>query len=83
MKLPRGKLPGAPFPSGRLLALLCIYLALALAYGVATPDLEAPDAGGHWQYVAYLHEHRALPAFTTRPRPSPMSWCSSRRSITR
>ena len=43
---------------------MCVYLALALAYGTATPDLEAPDAGGRWQYVAYLHEHWTLPAFT-------------------
>ena len=51
-------------PGAGLLALVCVYLALALAYGAATPDLEAPDAGGHWQYVAYLHEHWTLPAFT-------------------
>ena len=44
-----------------LALLLGAYLILAAAYGLATPDLEAPDAGAHFRYVAFLHDHPQLP----------------------
>jgi hypothetical protein len=40
-----------------------IYLLLALAYGAATPDLEAPDAGAHFRYAAFLQDHPQLPTY--------------------
>lgn len=43
--------------------LLGVYLLLALAYGAATPDLEAPDAGAHFRYAAWLREHPRLPLY--------------------
>jgi hypothetical protein len=43
--------------------LVGIYLLLAVAYGMATPDLEAPDAGAHFRYVAFLHDHPQLPGY--------------------
>ncbi len=43
--------------------LLGAYLILAAAYGLATPDLEAPDAGAHFRYIAYWHDHPQLPAY--------------------
>ena len=46
-----------------LALLLGAYLILAAAYGLATPDLEAPDAGAHFRYVAFLHDHPQLPAY--------------------
>jgi hypothetical protein len=42
---------------------LGVYLLLAIAYGMATPDLEAPDAGAHFRYVAFLRDHPQLPAY--------------------
>ena len=46
-----------------LALLLGAYLILAAAYGLATPDLEAPDAGAHFRYVAFLRHHPQLPAY--------------------
>lgn len=43
--------------------LLGAYLLLAAAYGLATPDLEAPDAGAHFRYVAYFHDHPQIPSY--------------------
>jgi hypothetical protein len=43
--------------------LLGAYVILAAAYGLATPDLEAPDAGAHFRYVAFLHDHPQIPAY--------------------
>ena len=43
--------------------LLGAYVILAAAYGLATPDLEAPDAGAHFRYVAFLHDHPQMPAY--------------------
>ena len=43
--------------------LLGAYLILAVAYGLATPDLEAPDAGAHFRYIAFLHDHPQIPAY--------------------
>ena len=40
-----------------------VYFLLAVAYGMATPDLEAPDAGAHFRYVAYLHDHPQMPGY--------------------
>ncbi len=46
-----------------LIALLIAYLLLAAAYGLATPDLEAPDAGAHFRYVAFLHDRWQAPDY--------------------
>lgn len=40
-----------------------VYFLLAVAYGMATPDLEAPDAGAHFRYVAFLHDHPQIPRY--------------------
>jgi hypothetical protein len=52
---------GGAWPA--LILLLGAYLLLALAYGAATPDLEAPDAGAHFRYVAWLQDHPQLPPY--------------------
>ncbi|MCO5245648.1 MAG: glycosyltransferase family 39 protein [Anaerolineae bacterium] len=47
------------------LAILAIYLLLAVAYSVALPLGEAPDEADHYAYIVYLGEHRSLPEGTT------------------
>lgn len=43
------------------LAILLIYLALAVAYSVAQPLGETPDEADHYAYIVYLGENRSLP----------------------
>ena len=70
-----------------LALLLGAYLVLAAAYGLATPDLEAPDAGAHFRYVAFLHDHPQLPAYdlpTALAETRPQDWfaTAAERSMT-
>jgi len=41
--------------------LTVLYLVVGLAYGLVTPLFEKPDEDGHYGYILYLREHRALP----------------------
>jgi len=41
--------------------LLGLHLALGALYSVVTPAWEAVDEPGHYQYVKYIAQHRALP----------------------
>lgn len=50
-----------PFFNSRLLALIGLYLALALAYNVATPLFEAPDERDHVAYADWLAAGHGLP----------------------
>jgi len=47
--------------TARLVALLAIFLALCLAYNVATPIFEAPDERDHFSYASWLADGRGLP----------------------
>lgn len=60
----------SPAPSGAglntpprriFLAILAIYLALAVGYSVVVPLGEAPDEADHYAYIVYLGVHRSLP----------------------
>jgi hypothetical protein len=51
---------GGPWALG---ALLAAYLALALAYNLATPVGVSPDELGHAEYIRYLAAHHRLPVF--------------------
>jgi len=42
-------------------AILSIYVTLALVYGVTIPIFETPDANGHYAYIHELTEGRGLP----------------------
>ena len=44
--------------------LAVLYLAAGLAYALVTPVFEKPDEDGHYGYILYLREHRALPPLT-------------------
>lgn len=50
-----------PFFNSRLFALAGLYLALALAYNVATPLFEAPDERDHMDYADWLAAGNGLP----------------------
>jgi hypothetical protein len=50
-----------PFFNSRLFALAGLYLALALAYNVATPLFEAPDERDHMAYADWLADGNGLP----------------------
>ena len=50
-----------PFFNSRLFALAGLYLALALAYNVATPLFEAPDERDHMAYADWLADGNELP----------------------
>jgi hypothetical protein len=56
---------GAPRATGHgvgvLLGLLALMSALAVVYMRAMPPFEAPDAGGHFGYIAYLRDHPGVP----------------------
>jgi hypothetical protein len=41
--------------------ILCLYLTVALLYGVTIPIFETPDANGHYAYIHELTEGRGLP----------------------
>jgi 4-amino-4-deoxy-L-arabinose transferase-like glycosyltransferase len=41
--------------------LAILYVLIGLAYAVVTPVLEKPDEDGHYGYILYLRQHRALP----------------------
>ncbi len=47
-----------------LLWLSVLYLLTGAAYALLPPMFEKPDEDGHYGYVRYLHEHRALPPLT-------------------
>ncbi len=44
-----------------VVVILCLYLIVALLYGVTIPILETPDANGHYAYIHELTEGRGLP----------------------
>lgn len=44
-----------------LSALIALYLATGVAYMLVTPILEKSDEQGHYGYILYLREQRALP----------------------
>ncbi len=50
-----------PFINSRLFALVGLYLALTLAYNVATPLFEAPDERDHVAYANWLADGNGLP----------------------
>ena len=41
--------------------LAILYVLVGVAYAWVTPELEKPDEHGHYGYILYLREHRALP----------------------
>jgi 4-amino-4-deoxy-L-arabinose transferase-like glycosyltransferase len=45
----------------RLLPLLCIYLLLAISYGLVTPIYEGPDEIGHVLYTKHIAEGLGIP----------------------
>lgn len=46
-----------------LSAILVLFVLLAGLYSVVTPIYEAPDEIGHFTYIKYIADHRALPVF--------------------
>jgi 4-amino-4-deoxy-L-arabinose transferase-like glycosyltransferase len=44
-----------------LLWLVVLYLLVGVSYALVTPMLEKPDEEGHYGYIRYLRERRALP----------------------
>lgn len=44
-----------------LLWLVVLYLLVGVTYALVTPMLEKPDEEGHYGYIRYLREQRALP----------------------
>jgi len=46
-----------------LSAILVLFVLLASLYSVVTPVYEAPDEIGHFTYIKYIADHRALPVF--------------------
>ncbi|MEZ4768802.1 MAG: glycosyltransferase family 39 protein [Caldilineales bacterium] len=52
-------------PHRTFLAILAIYLLLAVVYSVALPLGEAPDEADHYAYIVWLGENRSLPEGTT------------------
>ena len=50
-----------PFTIRPLFWLTILYLVVGLAYALVTPVFEKPDEDGHYGYILYLREHRALP----------------------
>lgn len=53
---------GLTIPPRRIfLAILAVYLVLAVGYSVAVPLGEAPDEADHYAYIAYLGVQRSLP----------------------
>ncbi len=46
-----------------LSAILALFVLLASLYSVVTPVYEAPDEIGHFTYIKYIADHRALPVF--------------------
>ena len=51
----------------RLLLLLATFSGAGLAYALIPPMLEKPDEDGHYGYILYLREHRALPPLMFQP----------------
>ena len=41
--------------------LMILYVVVGVVYTQVTPILEKPDEEGHYGYIVYLREHRALP----------------------
>ncbi len=50
-----------------LLALLTIFIALALFYSILIPLFEGPDEDDHFRYAKYIADHRALPVQEFEP----------------
>ena len=48
-------------PRRIFVAILAIYLLLAVGYSVALPLGEAPDEADHYAYIVYLGQNRTLP----------------------
>ena len=48
-------------PRRIFLAILAVYLVLAVGYSVAVPLGEAPDEADHYAYIVYLGVQRSLP----------------------
>ncbi len=46
-----------------IVAILILFILLATLYSVVTPVYEAPDEIGHFTYIKYIADHRALPVF--------------------
>jgi 4-amino-4-deoxy-L-arabinose transferase-like glycosyltransferase len=44
-----------------LFGLMILYLLVGVTYAYVTPALEKHDENGHYGYILYLREHRALP----------------------
>jgi 4-amino-4-deoxy-L-arabinose transferase-like glycosyltransferase len=44
-----------------LLWLAILYVLVGVVYALVTPAFEKPDEDGHYGYIRYLREHRALP----------------------
>lgn len=53
--------PDTTPPRRVFLAILAIYLALAVGYSVTVPLGEAPDEADHYAYIVYLGLHGSLP----------------------
>jgi hypothetical protein len=48
-----------------LIAILVLYLAVAVLYGATIPIFETPDSNGHYAYIHELTEGRGLPIHDT------------------
>lgn len=48
----------------RLIVLVGLFLLTGLLYGIIPPMLEKVDEEGHYEYILYFWEHRALPPLT-------------------
>ena len=48
-----------------LLWLAVLYILVGVVYARVTPVLEKPDEEGHYGYLLYLREHRALPPLSS------------------
>ena len=52
-------------PRRLFLAILAVYLLLALGFSVTVPLGEAPDEADHYAYARYIAQHRSLPVGPT------------------
>src|SRR5918911_5590004 len=50
-----------------LVALVSLYLILAVSYSVAVPIFEGPDEDDHFRYVKYLADQHTLPVQLFQP----------------
>ncbi len=56
------QIPKRRFVICHLSFVICLYLVVAVLYGVTIPIFESPDANGHYAYIHELTEGRGLPA---------------------